>query len=475
MRIHAAHGNLTRWMAVAALAFALLGTAVHAETVYGYVTRIDSPTEFDIGTLHVVMDTQTRCIMGRTFLGGEAPKGGVSMGTLFFGRSVRHIPCSTQRITNYCRVRLVGATRLSDGLFFAKKITMYDIRPHSRSLEDGIVLEETPDLSKNGQGWSGKIWMDGYPITVTPESLFVPQPSNTTFHFLVYTTHIAAHAKMQSLKTVQQPMTAVRLRENTCVVFHAVRTYDGNTTATRLQFWPNWIDPKEKKYDKKFVVTVHPPDYSKGTPGTIQYAGAPPITILPNKEILDFVSHLGEGLIPAYQKNLPDSEATKINFHFYVVHTFPAQLGRYFVATSGEISPFGLPGYHMPEYQILYWDRSSHKFYNKPKINATVHNVVAAPDGTVLIPDVILGELQNTAQLAVLLSTAITSVVQNQDYHAWPNYISYVQDSFAFTPSPLIGSWQSEQALRIGIRQMYLAGYDIREAPYAWAVARVSR
>ncbi len=31
---------------------------------------------------------------------------------------------------------------------------------------------------------------------------------------------------------------------------------------------------------------------------------------------------------------------------------------------------------------------------------------------------------------------------------------------------------QNEQALRIGIRQMYLAGYDIREAPFAWAVAQ---
>jgi hypothetical protein len=30
---------------------------------------------------------------------------------------------------------------------------------------------------------------------------------------------------------------------------------------------------------------------------------------------------------------------------------------------------------------------------------------------------------------------------------------------------------RDEQLLRIGIRQMYLAGYDIREAPFAWALA----
>ncbi|MHB8304258.1 MAG: hypothetical protein ACYDC6_15825 [Acidobacteriaceae bacterium] len=30
----------------------------------------------------------------------------------------------------------------------------------------------------------------------------------------------------------------------------------------------------------------------------------------------------------------------------------------------------------------------------------------------------------------------------------------------------------NQQVLRAGIRQMYLAGYDIREAPFAWAVAQ---
>jgi hypothetical protein len=394
------------------------------------------------------------------------------MGTLFFGKSVRHIQCNTQRIPIYCRVRIVGTPRYGDGLFIAKKVTVYDISPHSRKLQDGIILEEEPDLSKNRHGWSGKIWMDGYPITVNPRTALIPQPNNTTFQFTAYTTHISVQAKKQSSKGVQQPMTATRLGENACVIFHASRKDGENTTAAELQFWPNWIDPKEKQYDKKFSAAIHLPDYSKGIPGTIQYQGAAPIVILPDKAIQDWVTNLGNALIPAYQKKLPDSEATKINFHFYVVHVFPAQFGRNFVATSGEISPFGLSGYHMPEYQILYWDRSSHNFYNKPKINATVRNVVAAPDGTVLIPDVIFGKLQNTAQLAVLISTAITSVIQNQDYHAWPKYIKYADDRFAFTPSPVIGSWLGEQALRIGIRQMYLAGYDIREAPFAWAVAQ---
>ena len=42
-----------------------------------------------------------------------------------------------------------------------------------------------------------------------------------------------------------------------------------------------------------------------------------------------------------------------------------------------------------------------------------------------------------------------------------------------FGPSDIsaFGYWQDGQALRIGIRQLYLAGYDVREAPFAWLVA----
>ena len=127
------------------------------------------------------------------------------MGTLFFGKSVRHIQCNTQRIPIYCRVRIVGTPRYGDGLFIAKKVTVYDISPHSRKLQDGIILEEEPDLSKNRHGWSGKIWMDGYPITVNPRTALIPQPNNTTFQFTAYTTHISVQAKNNLQKVFNSP------------------------------------------------------------------------------------------------------------------------------------------------------------------------------------------------------------------------------------------------------------------------------
>ena len=323
---------------------------------------------------------------------------------------------------------------------------------------DGVVLEETTQLVKNGQGCCGIIWMDGYPIAVTTKTKVLQEPAGSTFSFRYSWSHIAAKAKRHS-KSLPNLSSAAKLRANSCVVFHSVRAPNGTMAATKIQFWPNWIDPNEKKYNKKFVVEIHPPNYSKGTPGTIQYQGATPILILPDKAIQDWVSNLGNTLIPTYQKNLPDSDATKINFHFYVTHTFPARLGKYFVETIGGF---------IPSYQILYWDRSSRAFYWRPKANEIVRTVVADPNGEILIPDGILDALQNSAQLATLLSIAITSVIQQQERHSWPHFPGYYTDTYSL----INGNWQTRQTLRIGIRQMYLAGYDIREAPYAWAIAQ---
>lgn len=440
MKQHVVNRSWTRWRATAALAFILLGTTAYAETVYGYVTRIDSPTEFDVGRLHVVMSKNAVCVLD-------------SVG-------IAQNPCNPKNFDVYSNVRLVGKLRTSDGAFVVNKLTIDDFALPPQQMNDGAILEENPTLSKSERGWKGKIWVDGYPIGITPQTQMLPEPAGTTFIF----PRAKAQARLHS-QAIPQAMITAMLQENTCVVFHADRTPSGVIMATKLQFWANWIDPKEKNYDKKFVVAIHLPDYSKVTPGTIQYQGAAPIIIVPDKTLQDWVSNLGNALIPGYQKNLPDSDATKINFHFYVVHAFPARLGKYFIATGSFAT-----GSFMPEYQLLYWDRWSGTFYNRPLLNAMVNNIVAAPDGTILIPDVILGELKNTAQLAVLLSTAITSVVQRQIYRTFLQRNHYSQ---FINPAPVeVGTWENEQALRIGIRQMYLAGYDIREAPFAWAVAR---
>ncbi len=99
--------------------------------------------------------------------------------------------------------------------------------------------------------------------------------------------------------------------------------------------------------------------------------------------------------------------------------------------------------------------------------------VVALPNGPILVPESTLAGINNEAQVASILSYAITSVLQKHSYITRYARPSNVVDfpSMDFSPFVLDLS-KSEQSLRIGIRQMYLAGYDIREAPFAGAGAQ---
>ena len=86
---------------------------------------------------------------------------------------------------------------------------------------------------------------------------------------------------------------------------------------------------------------------------------------------------------------------------------------------------------------------------------------------TILIPDSASDNLSNEAQLAALLSYAITSVIQHHAYHMNRHYLKPQLDSDLNVLSLPYELWEYGQVVRLGIRQMYLAGYDIREAPIA--------
>ena len=205
-----------------------------------------------------------------------------------------------------------------------------------------------------------------------------------------------------------------------------------------------------------YIATVRSPDYDKAIPGIIQYAYGDPIQIVPNQKLQEYISRLGMMLVPEYQKSMSANEPTKIKFKFYLVHSFVYMPKSHFISVDGRL-PKGLR-------------ESDRDRYNSPKPHALVKTVIAMPTGVTLIPDVALIHVNNQAQLAALLFYAITSILQKQAYFGSPF-------TLPMSDSDVWGNYYSsrdenEQLLRNGIRQMYLAGYDIREAPFAWAVAQ---
>ena len=146
---------------------------------------------------------------------------------------------------------------------------------------------------------------------------------------------------------------------------------------------------------------------------------------------------------------------------FYVVEPFEVRHNYDFEAIDGSTAICGLQGTLCT--------------YQRPHAHSTVHEIVYAPDGTVLIADTALAPLKNETEFAALLSYSLAATDQQlvERLFRAQHFMGGRWSSSGHRNGYWI--WQfiwnvNEQVLRLGIRQMYLAGYDIRYAPFAWAV-----
>ncbi len=170
--------------------------------------------------------------------------------------------------------------------------------------------------------------------------------------------------------------------------------------------------------------------------------GSEKYKVLPETEVQEYVSRLGESLIPDYQKNLPDDSENKIPFTFTVVHDEGINAGAY-------------------------------------------------PTGTVVVNHDLFNYLENEAQLAFILSHEIAHATQEHQIRAhnkdkkkrrglfigrvaaYAMGYGLIGDILTLTQAAMENGYNrsiENQADRIGISNMIVHGYDPREAPRSWKV-----
>lgn len=438
------------------------------ERAEGFVTQIDSATAFDVGTLHVTLNGQMPCSIRseQAFLLTGSIFGYAGPWIQYFvkkrpfrRRETVSMSCDTRHLAIGDYVLLSGATPTGGKMSCTEAVVLAMVG--QKQLQGAALLEEQPNLSLGRQGWSGTLWLDGYPIAVSPQTKMLAAPADTTIRYRYRSgpIRVSAHLHTRNVTTL---FPAGLLRPNTWVTYEAVRTPDHNITATQLRFWPNRVGTKERKYLARFAATIDAPDYARHIPGSIKFPRQKSIEILPDRAMQDWVSTVGMEMVPQYQKYLPDTDPTRIHFRFFVVQPFVATGTNFLVDTDGAL----------PYYKFM-----RRVIYNSPILKAMVKDVVAMPNGLILVPDSAFASLRNRAQLAALLSYAIASVLQKQAYLAWPlitaphtKYVNGIPEG----PDGADGigqfwTMQNEQVLRVGLRQMLHAGYDLREAPFAWS------
>lgn len=440
------------------------GAPSFAGTVDGFVTNVKSTTAFNVGTLNILIDAKTKCEVktGYTLNYRAYPFGNIPKAYSDWNIS-RYVTadislCDAIHFVNGMRIHLKGTLR-NDGQFLAAQAIIYKIVP-SATLDGIALIEKAPEVQQTVDGSRGLVWINGYPMTVTPHTTILAYPSNT---ILRYSLHSNGTLRMDTRTPSDvgvRSTSIVEIKANTWGMYHATRASDGTISVSCLRSWPNEMDEKETKYLAKYRVVSDAPDYGQKLPGRIRLNHGTRVSIIADPVVQKWVTELGMEMVPQYQRTLSGADATKINFHFYIVHGLIPKAENNVINIDGRIS----------QCNIIF--TCGDNIGNAP--------ILAMPNGIILIPDYALLGMHSKAQLAALLSYAVTSVVQKQSYIAWPLIKSsrakmYLVANPGGSSEPFVqslGVWLNEQVLRIGIHEVLLAGYDIRDAPFAWTAAQ---
>jgi len=242
---------------------------------------------------------------------------------------------------------------------------------------------------------------------------------------------------------------------NTYISYSASGRPDEVAHAFRIDLYPNSPTQRERKFLNE---TAAEPSFASGDdniPRNIRLPNGTSVEVVQSPAVQAFVRRIGESLIPQYQRALASGDPTRIAYRFYVVKPFRHGRLKGLVDIDGQLQD--RCGLFSPENPVVV-----------PKANATVREVVGLANGMVLIPDRALVSVANEAEFAFLVSSAIEAITQKESYFMAARFKASVSNEFSCRAAIA----QTKRILRMGIREELLAGYDVREAPFAWAAER---
>ena len=318
----------------------------------------------------------------------------------------------------------------------------------------------------------GTYWIDGLQMTVSSQTQICWHPGPLQFGPILN----RDGQPVPRLKTTSPCGTAPwdASGQGAWLQYLGIRTYyrdnskpSKNVVATRIDVWKS--DSKGNLPSGQS--TVPRPAWqvlcASASPHELRYPNEDPVDVVCDAKIYGYIESVFSSVLRP-SSITPDAPIAKQEIpSFYVVRPFQVKHNYDFEAIDGYSG---------------YYDLSFLSWYMNPHAHSTVREMVYDPDGTVLIPDTALAHLKNEAQFAALLSYSLATKdqdligrlfrVQRFKVSRWSrksnggNNLLYMVDFITHL---------NEQVLRLGIRQMYLAGYDIRYAPFAWAVEQGNR
>jgi hypothetical protein len=387
--------------------------------IHGYVTDVNSSTSFDIEDYRITRDAAFK-------LEFENPSPDLSF-------KIEDVRLGTE-------LEIRGTYDEANGELQAKSIKV-DMEQF-RKLKDTAILDRSPVgvESVNG-GWRGIFFVNGQRIQVTPETKVLFKLTSLEKKLAKSATKKPKVDETETEDNFRPLFSLAEITSGMMMTYEGRRDIEtGRILAERVEFSRNDFEKGEARLWKDLKVKVKPGDALGLKPGVLSISRVGKFKLLPDDEVQEYVTKLGQSLVPEYLNAISDSDPAKLNFRFFVV-------------------------------------------MNKEP------NASALPNGILLIHSSMLDVVENEAQLAAVIGHEIAHATQE---HTWRQMSYHKNIKMALGIASAVASAYGatnlanitnmvggairngyqrsleNQADRIGLEYMVRAGYDPREAPRFW-------
>jgi hypothetical protein len=384
---------------LAVLALPCLARAEDPDQLTGFITAIDSASAVKLDSTHVSLTAATQfCTRVREASGTVVEKcGGASSSTsppFYIGEAIE------------------VSGRFDHHTLAASKVTILTLSPASVS---GTAIIDLIPSAQPANPQERLVRADGYLL------------------------RIARDTKL----TLAPPLTSLAdLSTNQWIRYSGVQQTDGTVTVHSASITPNKVSSTEDKLRKrteyepsKVADDAHQSGISKAFIGT-DYKRVPPWH---DEAMQARVDRIGQSLIPAYQRALPDGDPAKINFRFQLIDAKKSR------------------------------------------------DAVYLSSGVIVIAHQVVERMQNDDQLATVLADNIAENIEKDTLHmvsvgrkvlvadiagdvagAFVPGLGLATDLAGGGAAQHIYDLQLQQSGRVSLCLLHDAGYNLDEAPLAW-------
>ena len=398
-------------MLVPALFLFACPSAARDLKVHGFVTAINSPTNFEIDDYKITCDSGLPVKV-------EKAKSDPAASTF-----------KPEDIRVGTELEITGDYNESTHELKAGSIEVFLF--DTVKIDRVALLEKAPTLEKSSSGtWRGDLSADA--------NILVSEATLITFKQNAEEREAAKTAGTH--KQESAPLTSLdEINLDTFVHYEGTAQPDGSVLASKVEFEHAELTKGEAELRKQWTPKVKEPDYAASRPGELRMFYKK-YKILADRDAQKYVSDLGAILIPQHQKDLPAASPLKIPFQLYVVNNKVADLDSFesgtIVVNSGLFDVLENEAQlafllEQEIAQILEKQGWRDREYHKRQLTALKVGQIAA------LP---------VAGLPYAFVPPTKSVLNGDDYAR---------------------SLQN-QAERAGLQWTLASGFDIREAPKAW-------